>query len=276
MKTIFTDHKLDIGGGEHLWLDGNSKVTAGNGTFDAPVANAFSLVSGDDCPYATPVCLKSCYTIGLKAHNPELFEKFRHNSKVIREIVGAEMDCYDPECDCGEDNYDRRHVVAQAVADYATEHCKAGGFRWHVSGDVFSHEYAEWITDVCDYAPEVKFWIYTRSFEYLPELQASNLVVNLSADPDNIEQAREAQRDYGHRICYMATGDGHVPELRDDSVIFPDYALRGRDLTDPTTAPWWNTLTQLERRMVCPPDFFGQSETARCGPCKKCLRGPKS
>jgi len=263
MDTIFVDHKLDIGGGQHLFLDGNSKITAGNGTFAEPVANAFSLPSGKDgaCPYATPACLASCYTLGLKKHAPALAEKFSHNERVMREILAEEND-------------EQWLASLEVIAQYAQSNCSAG-FRWHVSGDVFSLDYADWIAQVCKAAPDVPFWIYTRSFPYLePLVGIPNLVVNLSADRDNWIQALEASMAHGWlRLCYMST-QGEVPPLLPSDVIFPDYSLRGRDLDDPTTSPWWQGLTQIQRRSVCPPDMFGQSEKLRCGPCKKCMVNP--
>ncbi len=263
MKTVFVDHKLDIGGGQHLWIDGNSKITAGNGTFDRPVPNAFSLPSGLDgaCPYATSACLSSCYTLGLKKHAPALAEKFEHNLTVMRNVTHWSIWTHSRD----------------AIARYAKENCSAG-FRWHVFGDVFSLDYAYWIAQVCKAASDVPFWIYTRSFLYLePLVGIPNLVVNLSADRDNYDEAIKASlRHDCIRICYMATQDGEVPAngLTGDDVIFPDYNLRGRDLDDPTTAPWWGTLTKIQRRSVCPPDMFGQSEQLRCGPCKKCMVKP--
>lgn len=62
--TAFCGHKLTIPGlddGHHLWLDGNGKITAGNGTLDDPKPNAFSLVEIEDCPGSTPSCRTACY-----------------------------------------------------------------------------------------------------------------------------------------------------------------------------------------------------------------------
>ena len=124
-------------------------------------------------------------------------------------------------------------------------------FRWHVSGDVFSYEYAEFIALVCMLTPHVKFWIYTRSFDFLvPFVDVSNLAVNLSVDKDNYEEAMEAKGKYDFRICYL-TMDGSFPELPPGSVIFPSHTLRGRDLENPTDAPWWQGLELHEKKMVC-------------------------
>ena len=131
--------------------------------------------------------------------------------------------------------------------------------------------YAYFIIRVCNQAPDVNFWIYTRSYAFAPMLsQVPNLTVNLSADAENINLAYDMHDKYGFRICYL-TMDGSLPTLPKGSVIFPSHDLRGRDLSKPTDAPWWQSLSQDQRKMVCPPDFFGQSDKMRCGPCQKCL-----
>ncbi len=61
-------------------------------------------------------------------------------------------------------------------------------------------------------------------------------------------------------------------DLPAGSVLFPDYELRGRALAKPTDAPWWQSLTQAQRKMTCPVDQFGASESLRCGVCTKCIR----
>ena len=239
-----------------FWFDGNGKITWDNGTFEKPTANAFSLVQVEDCPGATEVCKENCYVHRLEEAEPEVHAKYRHNSSEIRRAL------VDPH---------QAAAVAVAFAGWIKKNA-SHGFRWHVSGDIFSDRYAQFIAGVCDHAPEVPFWIYTRSFQYLEQiLGIPNLVVNLSADADNYAEVLALHKAHGLRICYM-TVDGALPDdLSAGSVIFPSHQLRGRDLPEPTDAPWWQGLTHDQKKMVCPPDFFGQSEKLRCGPCKKCL-----
>jgi hypothetical protein len=102
-----------------------------------------------------------------------------------------------------------------------------------------------------------------------------NLTINLSADRDNWDTAYTVWDMWSKfvRLSYLSTGE--VPEnLPAGSVIFPDYPYRGRDLENPTSHSWWKDLSKEQRQMVCPADFFGQSEQHRCGPCKKCLLPP--
>lgn len=252
--TTFCADKV-MGPGGHLWVDGNSKITAGNGTLDAPQPNAFSLVQVSDCPGSTVSCRKSCYVWGLQKHAPDTHALYVHNSAMIRTIL---------------DSSETDSMWAAIMAGYIEHHCQ-GGFRWHVSGDIFSDQYAAWIAKVCSMSPTVRHWIYTRSFMHLfPLYQAgmNNLTINLSADKDNIYAAELVAAVTGYRICYL-TEDGSVPhDLPRGSVIFPDYALRGG--TDEGTM-WFESLPSHQKAFVCPVDYHGKTEKIRCGPCKRCI-----
>lgn len=236
-----------------FYFDGNGKITLDGGSFDKPTPNSFSLVQVTDCPFSTPLCQKHCYVHRLEDAEREVHDRYKSNSAAIRHAI--ENHLYD---------------TVVSFANWIRENA-AHGFRWHVSGDIFSEDYARFIREVCLLAPKVPFWIYTRSFPYLEQIHdVPNLEINLSADMFNYDSARVAQQQYGSRICYMTVG-GEVPRLPKGSVVFPSHQLRGRDLSDPTEAAWWRGLSKSQRRMVCPPDFFGQSEKMRCGPCRKCL-----
>lgn len=239
-----------------FFFDGNGKITRENSSFENPVANAFSLVQVEDCPFATPLCTSVCYVHRLEKAEEEIHAAYRRNSVTIRKVLGKEDWFWDSVC---------------VFSDWIQTHCRSG-FRWHVSGDIISEKHAFFIGKVCECTPSVPFWIYTRSFAFLrPLVYLKNLVVNLSADRDNYTQALAIHRALGLRICYL-TVDGEVPnDLPNDSVIFPPHELRGRDLPNAREALWWKSLTQRQKKIVCPPDFFGQSEKLRCGPYRKCL-----
>ncbi len=257
MITKFALTPMRVNGYE-FWFDGNGKITGDNGSFEEPAANAFSLVQVEDCPGATAICREHCYVNRLEVAEPVIHAAYRRNSLEIRRAL-----------DVGRAGaWDEEIVVA--FAEWIRENAPHG-FRWHVSGDVFSGAYAQFIRRVCLYALPVPFWIYTRSFRYLRSLlYVANLTVNLSADADNHAEALRLHRKHGLRLCYM-TVDGTLPDdLPAGSVIFPSHQLRGRDLPKPTDAPWWLGLTHDQKKMVCPPDFFGQSEMLRCGPCRRC------
>lgn len=251
--TAFCAAKIELGD-DFLWIDGNGKITAGNGTLDSPKPNAFSLVQIEDCPGSTETCRASCYVHGLEKHAPETHALYRHNSQMIRKIVASIN---------GSAFYWAVHM-----AEWIAANC-AGGFRWHVSGDVFSDRYAQWISLVCSRSPLVNHWIYTRSLGSVKFLRAPNLVVNISCDADNYADAKEASWRDRLRLCYL-TQDGTVPDdLPDGSVIFPDYALRGGN---PTGAEWFAGLSPQYKSFVCPVDYHGKSEQRRCGPCDRCLK----
>lgn len=261
MPTKFALSKLDTktnGSQFVFYFDGNGKITRENGSFDYPVPNAFSLVQVQDCPFTTPTCKSACYVHRLKDAEKEVYAAYENNSVVIRQILDNEIWFRDS---------------VSAFSNWIQRRCSSG-FRWHVSGDIISEKHAFFIGEVCRQTPFVPFWIYTRSFAYLSPLlhpRPENLIINLSADKDNYQQATLFHKNFGLVICYM-TVEGEVPsDLPDDSVIFPSYELRGRDMSKPKDASWWRSLNQQQRKMVCLPDFFGQNEKLRCGPCKKCL-----
>lgn len=262
--TAFCSAQIE-GPGGFLWLDGNGKVTAGNGTLLDPKPNAFSLLPGNTdarraeghCPGSTSVCRASCYTAGIEAAQAAIFELYAHNSAMLTEILDMPA---------------RRQVEWADVLGQWIEREAAGGFRWHVSGDVVSESHAEWIAEVCLASPSVRHWIYTRSFDQAVCLtEISNLALNLSCDADNYEQALRFRERFGGRLCYLTT-DGKVPNLPVGSVIFPDYNLRVRDGNPEPT--WLDALPRHTRRGVCPVDLLGKTEQRRCGPCSMCLSDP--
>jgi hypothetical protein len=266
-STAFVSERLDGLGGTHLFLDGNGKITAGNGTLANPKPNAFSLVQVSDCPGSTETCRASCYVHPLQSAQPDLHALYVHNSTEIRRIL--------------DDKY-LANDWAMRLAHWITQSAREG-FRWHVSGDVFSLEYAQWIADVCRESPRVRSWIYTRSFQHLAPLaevstvHGGNLALNLSADKDNYDAARDAAVKYRHpqqslRLCYLTTGEP-LPALADGDTVFPDYALRPRQHSSFAESEWWQSLSKFERGLVCPVDSVGKAENRRCGfnACSRCM-----
>lgn len=264
MITKFIHERVRVSPGIDLVVDGNSKITAGNGTFDKPTPNALSLptasvdFAGPSCPGSTPTCRASCYVRGLAKRAPEVYAAYRENLAAMQWILSKPG---------------TREATAVRLGRWIAENCM-GGFRWHVSGDVLDDRHAAWIVDVCRASRDVQHWIYTRTLGAVPMLVcAPNLTVNVSADRDNYAESRRVADTFGLRVCYEATGDGAIPaDMHPADVVFPDYALRDRDLTNPTEHAWWQGLTHAQRQMVCPADFFSQSEQHRCGPCSKCIK----
>ena len=267
--TAFCATRIEGPQGTFLYVDGNGKIARDNGTLAEPKPNAFSLLSqgvedkagrgGTHCPGATPTCTASCYVDGLAKHAADTYALYEHNSAEIRKILANDqLAC------------EWVMLLARWITD------NVSSFRWHVSGDVFSLEYAQWIADVCAESPTVEHWIYTRSFQFLKPLvgvctqNGGPLALNLSADKDNVNEATYASMQDGIvlRLCYL-TSAGEVPDyLVLDDVIFPDYSLRGG--TEAGRA-WFEALQPHQKKMVCPVDFHGKSAERRCGKCNLCL-----
>lgn len=273
-QTKFCAEKIESLDGLYIWVDGNGKITAGRGSLLAPKSNAFSLVQIETCPMRTPSCERGCYVHNLEREAPNTHALYRHNTDTIRRALD-----FMPE---GEVSL-KGERLANALIGWITENCSGQDFRWHVSGDVFSASYAAWVRGVVADTPDVRHWIYTRSFHLTdPLLRLPNLELNLSADRDNLWLARRYHAQTGKRICYFASGDeasgseldnnellARLESLPDGSVIFPDYPLRGKG-----PGSLWEMLGtegHRERKMLCPVDAFGKSETNRCGPCRRCM-----
>lgn len=288
-STSFCSARLDGPGGLHLFFDGNGKITAENGTLLEPRPNAFSLPAasvrdadggswGGHCPGSTNACRASCYVDGLAKAQPELYATYESNAINIRAILDGT---------CGDGYPELADDWVLHVADWIKANA-AGGFRWHVSGDVFSLEYARWIADVVRESAPVRHWIYTRSFDFLEPLvevstfRDGNLALNLSIDRDNWPQGTAAAALHGvgtgvgPRLCYLVTSaDEEIPALLDGDVIFPDYPLRLKAKTFEESS-WWQTLLPEQRGLVCPVDARGKAENRRCGlganQCGRCLK----
>lgn len=272
-STDFVHEKIDGPGGLHLFVDGNQKVSGWE-----PRPNAFSLPEIASCPFRTPSCEKACYVAGLKAARPDIYALYEHNFETIKEIVGGTA--------AGgiRGSYTGKQLWAAHLGEWIAENCAETGFRWHVSGDVFSAEYARFIRQVVFCAPGVQHWIYTRSFPHVEQILPVRryITINLSADKDNYWLARRYADQLGLRVCYL-TSDGVVPDdLKPGDVVFPDYRLRERDLAPAVArgeSTWYQSLSPVARAGVCPADFFGKSERRRCSPpggggCSKCTEAP--
>lgn len=269
IMTTFIHTRVPLARGLSVVIDGNSKITAGNGAYDAPTPNAFSLPAasvpnrfgdyGPPCPGSTPTCRASCYVRGLAKHAPDVYAAYRENAAVLDRFLRNTDDSL---------WLDSASALGEWIASNAR-----GGFRWHVSGDVWNGDHAAWIVRVCQQSRDVNHWIYTRTLSVVPILmRAKNLAVNVSGDHDNYADARDCAAQNGARLAYMATDNAVPSDLPPDSIVFPDYPLRGRELAAPTSHPFWQGIDRKTRLQVCPADFFGQSEEHRCGPCSRCMK----
>jgi hypothetical protein len=139
MTTSFTAAKVPLWGDLAFYLDGNSKITRENGTFAEPTPNALSLPHIATCPGSTARCRESCYVHGLKKAAPEVYRLYELNEMAVHASL---FDAH------------TRALSASVLGEWIRQHA-SGGFRWHVSGDVFSRLHAEWIAEVCCVAWDV-------------------------------------------------------------------------------------------------------------------------
>jgi hypothetical protein len=157
------------------------------------IANSFGLPAGRaySCPGATATCQRVCYAGRLE------------NGKGVREFVARNLDQL-----IGQDRAGMAALLAEMIGDFRSdcERARSKGatvplaFRIHWDGDFFSLPYAQAWADVIGANPDIRFWVYTRSFnpatlDVLPALRGlPNLTVYLSVDSDNITAAQEATR----------------------------------------------------------------------------------
>ncbi|MGY1709137.1 hypothetical protein ACI8AC_06455 [Geodermatophilus sp. SYSU D00758] len=169
------------------------------------IANSFGLPAGraHSCPGATATCVRVCYAGKL--------EKLYRG---LREVLVGNLETL-----TGLDRAGMAALLIDMIAGFRAD-CeraeKRGAvvprdFRIHWDGDFFSLTYAEAWADVVRASPDIRFWVYTRSFDpasldVLPVLAGlPNLTVYLSVDPDNLAAASAAkQRNPWVHWAYLA------------------------------------------------------------------------
>jgi hypothetical protein len=171
----------------------------------AKIANSFGLPAGHaySCPGATATCERVCYAGKLE----KLY-------KGLREVLTGNLDAL-----TGQDRAGMAELLGAMINSFRgdCERAEARGasaprdFRIHWDGDFFSLAYAEAWADVIRANPDIRFWVYTRSFDpasldVLPALaDLANLSLYLSVDHDNLAAAKAArQRHPWVRWAYLA------------------------------------------------------------------------
>ena len=169
-----------------LMLTHNSKTR-----FSRNHKNTFGLayglpVNGGSCPKATTGkggCLEvrashyvpTCYMSKIVSRYPAVALSLDFNSMMLQNASKDEM-------------IDILTNTMNTFVDSCNE--DEMYFKIHYSGDIFSAEYAAAWNEVIQEFPEVYFWTYTRSFEFVPALLGGgNLSIYLSCDPVNFKEA---------------------------------------------------------------------------------------
>ena len=166
------------------------RIAKVSGNVNAIGANSFGLPSGKDfsCPGQTAFCERICYAGKLEKIYSGVKNILVHNWELLKDADIPTM----------------TGLLSDMIAEFIveTETLIAKGvkasmdFRIHWDGDFFSRDYAIAWANVIRANPNVKFWVYTRSF-YAPVnvidilVGIPNLTVYLSADKDNIAIANE-------------------------------------------------------------------------------------
>jgi len=169
-----------------LRLSHDRKVTnlvSPNGK-SSKIANSFGLPSGKSysCPGATSVCESVCYAGKLEliysGVRNILLANYNHllglSVMEMADDLSALIDSFEAECE--------RKNAEKA-------------FRIHWDGDFFSAGYTMAWAIVISRHPAVNFWVYTRSFQFVPLLAGlDNLTTYLSVDNDNKWEAIECRK----------------------------------------------------------------------------------
>lgn len=169
----------------------------------AALANSFGLPAGVDfsCPGATSVCAAVCYAGKLEKIYSGVRKILTENLAALLAartvdgmagLLAGMVDSFRADCD-KEDAKRSKKGTGVPVKRV---------FRIHWDGDFFSHDYAEAWARVIAGAPDVRFWVYTRSFhtegtaiDVLPLLaDLPNLTLYLSVDSANVTQAAQARK----------------------------------------------------------------------------------
>lgn len=169
---------------DKLKLSDNSKVK-----FKKRHYNTFGLThglpeNGGTCPGATHGkggCLdtrdglkrKTCYVEKLVQIYPAFSKLLKDNTEILanKSLLELQAIC---------ENTIQTFIHQSKNKDLS--------FRLHMSGDFFSEDYTKAWVNIIKAHPEINFWVYTRSIEYVPYLVGiKNLTLYLSCDPDNME-----------------------------------------------------------------------------------------
>jgi hypothetical protein len=166
------------------------------------IANAFGLPAGKAfaCPGATSFCERICYAGKLEKVYKGVKAVLVRNFETL--LYADYLDGIDGMAE------EIRNMIRMFDAECVYRNAPKL-FRIHWDGDFFSVDYAEAWARVIREFPEIKFWVYTRSFSdslnVLPEIVGiDNLTVYLSADPVNIELANKRAAEYGVNIATVA------------------------------------------------------------------------
>jgi hypothetical protein len=212
-----------------LTLSGDRKVTPlvrRQTSKDAVlVRNSFGLPGGESCPGKTPFC-DGCYAIQTEKVFPSASRLVQRNYAALL-AHGDDVDALAAE-------------LGAMVAEYAAEFDKylAKGrvapedniFRIHWDGDFYSLPYAQAWAKVIAMFPQIQFWAYTRSFDFVPALvNIPNLTLYLSVDQYNALHAKvllDLYPSVREAACATTQAEAQAVSVRKSGVACPENVKR--------------------------------------------------
>jgi len=133
--------------------------------------NSFGLPRVKTCPGRTTLCEKVCYPKRQEAMYPSVLPVLKENLATCEELLDEQG------------SQGLSHYLAEMVP-WGTK--RVSEFRIHWDGDFYSPGYTFAWHQAILRRPEVDFWAYTRSFEYVHFLRdLPNLRLYLSLDQEN-------------------------------------------------------------------------------------------
>lgn len=155
------------------------------------VKNGFGLPAGDSCPGLTEFC-QSCYACKSEKMYPNVNKLVWYNFELLQQ--------------CGS-NVTKMVDLLDEMVKSVNWHGQNKVFRWHWDGDIFSKAYAIAIAETAKLNPDVQFWLYTRSFDWVAQIvDVPNLVVYLSVDKFNQKKAKNVLKKFP-QVLVAACGD---------------------------------------------------------------------
>jgi ferredoxin len=149
------------------------------------VKNTFGLPSGSrfSCPGMTSVCESVCYAGQIEKQYVAVRNLLLGNWNALQ----------------GKSTVEMADMLTEMVASFDRECDRVGAvkkFRLHWDGDFFSHSYTQaWALTMLRF-PDIQFWVYTRSFSFVPALRGvENVTVYLSTDSENALAAVECRKE---------------------------------------------------------------------------------
>ena len=221
------------------------KYETGNEAY-VRVPNAFGLPAIKSCWGSTPTCEAMCYARKLEVVFKGTRDALERNWQLVKPHL------HDP---------DKLEELLYAVVEQSFKYMQKWSepedwvFRWFWDGDIPTPEFATAVRRVCQRFPQVKFWLYTRTFNAIRRLQADNLVVYLSVDKDNVKQARHTSKTYPWvKLAFTAESWAATEAL-------------ARAVPDQRRGPRCPELTGKIPLVVWGEDRMGRGACVECGLC---------